>query len=60
LGFDSVTLHSFAYESLTDTSIAAGQTGASGAVPEPSTYGALAALVAGSTILFARRRKQAA
>jgi hypothetical protein len=55
----SLTLHDFAYANAGEA-IAAGQTGASGAVPEPSTYGALAALVAGSTILFARRRKQAA
>ncbi len=50
----SVTLHSFAYEDTKNTAIQAG------AIPEPSTYAALTGLLAGSAVLYSRRRKRAA
>lgn len=47
----SLTLHRFAYEQSGEAILA-------GAIPEPSTYAALAGLLAGSAALFHRRRKK--
>jgi hypothetical protein len=49
----SLTLHDFAIETNANAPI---QTGA---IPEPSTYAALTGLLAGSAVLYARRRKRA-
>lgn len=51
----ALTLHDFAFNSTPDQSLYAGTTLA--AVPEPSTYAAIAGLLAGSAALYARRRK---
>lgn len=47
----SLTLHRFAYEQ-------SGSPIAAGAIPEPSTYAALAGLLAGSAALYHRRRNR--
>jgi len=50
----SLSLHDFAYEQSINTAINAG----AGAIPEPSTYAALAGLLAGGAAFYAKRRKQ--
>ncbi len=51
---NTLNLHGFAYETDKGTPIQAG------AIPEPSTYAALTGLLAGSAVLYSRRRKRAA
>ncbi len=51
----AVTLHDFAYNSTPGGEILAGATAS--VIPEPSTYAAVAGLLAGSAALYARRRK---
>lgn len=53
----SLTLYDFAYES-SGAAIAAGDVGS--AIPEPSTYAALAGLLAGSAALYRRRQLKSA
>ncbi|QYM78230.1 PEP-CTERM sorting domain-containing protein [Horticoccus luteus] len=48
-----MTLYGFAYNTVANESILAGETSA---IPEPSTYAALAGLLAGSAALFRRRQ----
>lgn len=50
----SLTLVDFAYNTVADQSINAGQTSA---IPEPSSYAAFAGLLAGSAALYAKRRR---
>jgi hypothetical protein len=50
----SLTIYDFAYETTPNTAIIAG------AIPEPSTYAALAGLLAGSAALYRRRKHKVA
>jgi len=54
----SLTLHDFAYESTPGAAITAGAT--TSAIPEPSTYAAMAGLLAGSAVLLRRRQQRLA
>jgi hypothetical protein len=54
-GGSTGTIHRFAMETSANTAILAGDTGA--VIPEPSTYAAMAGLLAGSAALYAKRRR---